>query len=309
MPIGEEPPFDPEEGEQRTYTQPGIEKEEGSEARRAREIYENLVNRRLGKAVDIAAVPEEARERLMTALKEQAREIAFEQIRGEKDELTGLWRKEGLARQFEIELDYMETYKSDEVMVLIAVDLDRFKRINDTLGHEGADKVLKSFGLVIREAIRKTDLGGRPGGDEFVIVLTRVKKTDIDKTVNNLLENIRKIDVPELGNLTASLGVALIEKGEKPYFEDKREEADFATYVAKRNGRDRSVRSDSNEMQDVEKGEDWFFTMQKEKNGREIERYSIFSDLLEKFINLLAQQAKLDYELYLEEKKIKEKQS
>jgi len=302
MPKGDVPSYEPTEEEQRTYTMPGVEKEEGSEARRAREIYENLVNRRLGKAVDVANVPEEARERLMEALKEQAKEIAFEQIRGEKDELTGLWRKEGLARQFEIELDYMETYKPDEVMVLIAVDLDRFKRINDTLGHEGADKVLKNFGSVVRETIRKTDLGGRPGGDEFVIVLTRVKKQDIDKVVNNILDNIRKIDVPGLGKLTASLGVALIEKGEKPYFEEKREEADFATYVAKRNGRNRAVRSDSSEMQDTEKGEDWFLMMQKEKNGREMERYSKFPELHERFMDLLALQARLDYELYLKEK-------
>lgn len=307
MPKGEEQGFNPEE--QRTYTRPGVEKVAGSEARREREIYENLVNRRLGPAVDTVQIPDEVKDELIDALKDQAKDIAKEQIRAEKDELTGLWRKEGLAGQFEVESNYMETYKPDEVMVLVSIDLDHFKTINDTLGHEGADKVLEELGVVLKNTIRKTDIGGRPGGDEFVVVLTRIKKQDIDKVVGNLLENIGKVKMPRIGNLTASLGVNIIEKdqieqGNKIRFEEEREKADFAAYVAKRNGRNQIVRADSEAMQETEKGEDWFLMMQKEKNGREMERYSKFPELLTRFLNLLEQQAKLDYELYLQESQI-----
>lgn len=328
MSRGDVPTFNPEEEEkakqaeqeQRTFTRSGIEQQEvptaeeledggrGVEERETRKIYEDLVNRRFGPAIAHEGVPEAVFREQLESLKEQAREIAREMIRGKKNELTGLWRKETFARLFDIEALHMDNYKPGEVLLLLAVDLDKFKRINDTLGHDAADLIIAEFGKVSMEKRRKTDFGGRAGGgDEFVFALTRVKEKDIDKVMDRFMEAVHSVELGHgLGNLTASIGVKVIHKGDvKLPFVEERKKADFAAYMAKRNGRNKWIRTDSEEMKEKEKGQDWFLMNLREDNARKLDRYAAYSDLLANFEETLKIQAKLDYELYLAENLIK----
>ncbi|MFA6296413.1 MAG: GGDEF domain-containing protein [Patescibacteria group bacterium] len=317
MPTGDVPTFNPEEerGEEgRTFTRPGIEEvpttEEledggkGVEAREARRIYVDLMERRFGPAIAKKGVPEDVFREQLESLKEQAREMAQERINGEKDELTGLWRKETFARLFDVEIEHMDNYKPGEVLVLLAVDLDKFKKTNDILGHDAADLKVGEFGEVSMSKRRKTDFGGRMGGgDEFCFALTRVKEGDIDKVMNRFMDSVRSIDLGhDLGNLTASIGVKIIHKEDsKMPFVDERKDADFAAYMAKRNGRNRWIRTDSEEMKEKEKGEDWFLMNLREDNARKLDRYAAYPDLLANFEETLKIQARLDYQLYLNE--------
>ncbi|MDD3887497.1 MAG: GGDEF domain-containing protein [Patescibacteria group bacterium] len=306
MPIGEEPSFDPEgeqKEEKRTFTTPDVDAELGVEERETRRVYEDLINRRFGPAIAHEGVPDNVFKKQMASLKEQALEIAKERIKGEKDELTGLWKKNSFARLFDIEVEHMDNYGPDEVLIFLAVDLDKFKRINDTLGHEGADLVLAEFGKVSMASRRKTDFGGRAGeGDESVFALTRVKEKDVEKVLDRFMANVRSVNLSEsLGNLTASVGVKVIRKGSKISYLEARKDADAAAYVAKRNGRNRCIRTDSEDMLEKEKVLDWFLLNLREDNARKLDRYSAYPELLADYEKTLKEQAALDYKLYLAE--------
>lgn len=290
--------FEPDEEEQRTYTPAMAETIEDPQARREREIYEYLFNRKFGRVADKSGLSKEVKEEQLQELRELAHELAKEQVRSETDHLTGLWRAEGLQNLFEAQLENMEGYDSDEVMVLVACDLDHFKQTNDKLGHGAADRVLQELGQAFRDNFRKTDIGGRPGGDEFVFIFTKTKENKVDELVERLQELIREIKKEENKNLTASLGVKVISKGDWLSYKDARQEADFASYVAKRNGRDRSVRANSDEARETEKDREWFYSMLKDESKRRIEELSDYPELVARFEETLQEQANIMFEGY-----------
>jgi diguanylate cyclase (GGDEF)-like protein len=125
---------------------------------------------------------------------------------------------------------------------VIILDLDFFKRINDTFGHDSGDMVLKHAALRVRELMRGSDCAARFGGEEFIMLL---RETRIDAAAA-MAEAVRaKIaDVPfeSVGQVSASFGVA-----EWDHKEDARSviaRADKALYVAKQTGRNRVVRAE-----------------------------------------------------------------
>jgi diguanylate cyclase (GGDEF)-like protein len=85
------------------------------------------------------------------------------------DQLTGLLHHQAFVRELELELERAGRYGHG--VSLVFIDLDRFKEINDTLGHPAGDRVLKRFGRLLRESLRGSDLAGRMGGDEFAAYL------------------------------------------------------------------------------------------------------------------------------------------
>ncbi|MGE0083376.1 MAG: diguanylate cyclase [Desulfococcaceae bacterium] len=122
-------------------------------------------------------------------------------------------------------------------MSLLILDLDHFKQVNDRFGHQAGDIVLKEVADIILENIRGADLAARWGGEELAIILseTEIRGAEI------LAEKLRKIiadhDFPEVGHVTASLGVACMTKPDDDLFSD----ADKALYEAKQSGRNRVV--------------------------------------------------------------------
>src|SRR5919204_6489163 len=85
------------------------------------------------------------------------------------DQLTGLLHHQAFVRALELELERAERYGHG--LTLVFVDLDRFKQINDTLGHPEGDRVLRTVAATFRRSLRRSDVAGRMGGDEFAVYL------------------------------------------------------------------------------------------------------------------------------------------
>ncbi len=134
---------------------------------------------------------------------------------------------------------YVAENQGRELEVLIILDLDRFKSINDTLGHQVGDQVLQCLGRTLKTSIRSTDFVGRLGGDEFCIYLHDVpSKAFVQEFCGRLnasvRENVKLAGHPEW-LVTVSIGVALVGAGDD--FEKVYARADASLYEAKKKGR------------------------------------------------------------------------
>lgn len=180
---------------------------------------------------------------LITFREVTVRRKAEEKIRESAltDQLTGLKNRRYLDAVIETEMQHADRYK--EHLSIINIDLDRFKKVNDTWGHLVGDDVLKHAADTIRKNIRKADVLVRLGGEEFMLLLPR---TDIDGALE-VAEKIRKAlessRHPVAGTCTASFGVA--EKTLAETFVSLYKRADDAMYLAKERGRNCVVRYES----------------------------------------------------------------
>jgi diguanylate cyclase (GGDEF)-like protein len=151
------------------------------------------------------------------------------------DKLTGLYNRVKLDKVLDLEINKMVKLQAE--ISIIFIDIDRFKPINDTYGHQIGDKVLQSFSQVLKNNIRKTDIVGRWGGEEFLIIC---HEANIEGSLH-LAENLRKIientSFEYIKELTASFGVASFEDGDS--IDSLVERADKALYKAKHNGRNK----------------------------------------------------------------------
>lgn len=160
--------------------------------------------------------------------------------RSTTDPLTGLLNKgatEELIRM--MLLNYYKDNKENSKCALIMIDIDKFKEINDTLGHAKGDRVLAAIGNIIKESFKGKDVAGRIGGDEFMVFLR-----DIEIKENALLmaERLEKqtaklIMRPEINSyVSLSIGIAILPDHGKT-FEDLYAAADKALYYVKKRGR------------------------------------------------------------------------
>jgi diguanylate cyclase (GGDEF)-like protein/PAS domain S-box-containing protein len=139
----------------------------------------------------------------ITVRKRQEERIRFLAL---NDPLTGLPNRASFNDKINEAVARAERSRSG--VALMFIDLDKFKSINDTLGHEAGDLVLKTVGNRLKEVIRKTDMAARLGGDEFVLVLENViNKEDVTVIARSLLE---KIPHPiAVDDTTCSVGVSI----------------------------------------------------------------------------------------------------
>src|SRR5690606_38382960 len=132
----------------------------------------------------------------------------------------------------------------EDPLALAFIDLDGFKPINDTHGHVFGDKVLQEIAELFRRNIRKTDVLGRLGGDEFLMIF---HGSEYEGAIERVLENIRLavegLDCVEAEKLqlTVSVGAISRPRGVHISSEDLIARADELMYQAKRNGRNRIV--------------------------------------------------------------------
>ena len=151
-----------------------------------------------------------------------------------KDHLTQAYNREYFDSHINKIIDNL---KYNDVLGIIFCDIDYFKNVNDTYGHEVGDKVLKQMIDIIRKNTRSDDIIVRWGGEEFVIFLYVESMDILIKIANNLREAIEKELFEEVGSLTCSFGLSQYMKGEKILESIKR--ADEALYEAKASGRNR----------------------------------------------------------------------
>lgn len=152
------------------------------------------------------------------------------------DQLTGLYNRHSL---FELGPKYLSDARRHKFPVsILVIDLDHFKKINDTYGHSVGDVVLNAIGQVLKNNCRAEDLVARFGGEEFVMILTHC---DIDFAATKA-ESIRlaiEKSKPNDLKITASIGIAAFSKSDD--FESLFEKADRAVYEAKDTGRNKVV--------------------------------------------------------------------
>ena len=152
------------------------------------------------------------------------------------DPLTGLGNRRALA-------DAVVRLASSPVQIgVLAIDLDHFKRVNDTHGHAAGDRVLVHVSELLRAELRPDDLGFRVGGEELLVLLARCDANGAVATADRIRERLASRPVP-LGatrlSVTMSVGVALWKPGTS--FEATQDAADEALYEAKKTGRNRAI--------------------------------------------------------------------
>jgi two-component system, cell cycle response regulator len=159
-----------------------------------------------------------------------------------RDGLTKIYNKRYFMDQLNAELRYSRRH--DVPLSILMLDLDHFKRVNDTYGHPAGDQVLVSISNVVSGIVRAEDLFARYGGEEFVVLS---RNTDLEAAVV-MAERIRdnvKNQMFQFGNdrvsVTVSIGVASLPKSETPAADEVIAAADRALYQAKHEGRDRVV--------------------------------------------------------------------
>ena len=153
------------------------------------------------------------------------------------DKLTGIYNRRMLDEFLQIEIDVAQRHKRS--LSLIIIDIDYFKSVNDDYGHLVGDEVLKDIAVTISKSLRSSDVFGRYGGEEFLIICTQ---TD-EKNAFNLAEKLRKIienhNFNHIGKKTISLGISTFEENDTIELLFKK--ADEALYCAKNEGRNKTV--------------------------------------------------------------------
>lgn len=154
-----------------------------------------------------------------------------------KDLLTDIHNRHMFAELFSKELSLLK--RQAVKLALVMIDLDHFKRINDTYGHNIGDYVLKQFAALVSTSVREADLFARWGGEEFVLLLRNAGCEEgygVGEKIRSLLAN-EVFD--EVGHVTCSIGITEVRKEDT--LQSAIERADSAMYAAKEGGRNRTV--------------------------------------------------------------------
>jgi diguanylate cyclase (GGDEF)-like protein len=154
------------------------------------------------------------------------------------DHLTGLANRRRFERQLEREVARMERY--GHAFSLLMIDIDSFKDLNDSFGHDAGDDAIRRLSKVLREGTRGIDLAARIGGEEFAVLLVETSKEGGFEVAERLRAAIKVLEIPSARRITASFGVAECPTDAQTAA-DVLKAADVALYEAKRNGRDRVV--------------------------------------------------------------------
>ena len=154
------------------------------------------------------------------------------------DPLTNLFNRRIMDEKLSKEWERAVRYKSK--FALIIFDIDHFKKINDTYGHQTGDKVLREISRLSEQVLRKADVIARWGGEEFLILLPETDKKGTEILAEKLRKKVEQYHFTDCNNITISMGVAVFH-GEEKTVDELLNEADKNLYIAKQSGRNRVV--------------------------------------------------------------------
>ena len=158
------------------------------------------------------------------------------------DDLTSLYNRRYLNISLKEQFEQCQRYDDD--MSCLMLDLDHFKQVNDTFGHDFGDAVLREFAIRLKKATRKSDLRFRYGGEEFLIILP---KTSLERAfifADRIIQACRAMEYHHAGKsrvVTVSIGAVSFKKHQPKSFESMIKLADKRLFMAKEAGRDRVV--------------------------------------------------------------------
>jgi len=159
-----------------------------------------------------------------------------------KDAMTGLYNRRFL-EEF-VDKFAKQAKRNTETYGVLMLDIDFFKKVNDTYGHDVGDRVIAALGKIIRESVRESDLAIRYGGEEFVILLHNATKEGAQKVAHAINKNFAALSFDvnngETLSKTISIGISMFPEDEKIVWKCIKF-ADTALYVAKTTGRDKIV--------------------------------------------------------------------
>lgn len=167
-----------------------------------------------------------------------------------RDALTGLFNRRVLEEMLVIESERREPAQ----LSMVLIDLDDFKKINDTYGHQTGDLVLSSFGAFLRKNCRGADLAVRYGGEEFAVLVNAHAVSDASEFAQRLMRNLDETVFMALGNhirLTVSIGIAHSHGRVRFDLHELLKQADLALYRAKSKGKNQACIADNNPVYPV----------------------------------------------------------
>ena len=186
------------------------------------EDFETVRQRKDGTPVDVALTISPIRDAhgVIIGATTIARDIGArlrheEQLRiaSEEDPLTGLFNRRSFERDLNAQI--ARSHRYPEPSAVLILDLNHFKRINDTYGHKAGDDALQHVAMLLRQRLRQTDVIGRMGGDEFAVLLPHVTHSEVEAMVDELrrrvLESPIELETGDTVNLSVSIGAALID--------------------------------------------------------------------------------------------------
>jgi diguanylate cyclase (GGDEF)-like protein len=156
------------------------------------------------------------------------------------DHLTNIFNRQMFDELFKIEVEQSRRYNSD--MSLILMDIDFFKTVNDTLGHQSGDNVIKIISANVKSLLRDSDIFARWGGEEFVILMPHADISMAVEKAEQLRKSIENLKIDTVGSVTCSFGVAQLKDSENA--NELFNHVDEALYKSKHNGRNRVETAD-----------------------------------------------------------------
>ncbi|MFT4608299.1 MAG: diguanylate cyclase (GGDEF)-like protein [Urechidicola sp.] len=159
------------------------------------------------------------------------------------DPLTGLLNRRELNNRADRML--FQTKRLNLELAMLVIDIDHFKKVNDSFGHATGDEALKHVSKIISNGRRNEDIVARWGGEEFVLLLSNTNNLDAVRIAEFICTSIESTSIEGV-NITISIGIASIYKDKRDSFDNLFSRADAALLTAKRSGRNRVVVSEKN---------------------------------------------------------------
>ncbi len=153
----------------------------------------------------------------------------------QKDPMTGLFHREAFIKQVEAKIVRTQFWK--QTIILGILDVDHFKQINDRYGHQVGDEIIRKASNVLRMTLRRQDIVGRLGGDEYIFLLNDIDDIQVVKRIlKRMVAAMNQIKSPEHLTIGVSIGVTIVEH-KVSGFKELYKRADLALYKAKELGR------------------------------------------------------------------------